>query len=169
MSLRDAVSHSLRRDARELQSSDVKYPACRRHEAPAGYHPSRPPVTRRSGGLGEPLAREGVGQHAQLDPASMQLRPQLGGRHQEPPRRDVQSARGIEDDVHLPSEVIRGHQRPSEVLRGPQRYSEAFRGPQRSSEVIRGHQRYSEAFRAHQRSSRGTQGRLAALMMYTSW
>jgi hypothetical protein len=37
----------------------------------------------------------------------MQLRPQLGGRRQEPHRRDVQSARGIEDDVHLPSEVIR--------------------------------------------------------------
>ena len=80
----------------------------------------------RSGGLEDPLAREGVGQHTQLDPTSMQLRPQLGGRRQEPHRRDVQSARGIEDDVHLPSEVIRGRQRPSEVLRDHQRPSGAL-------------------------------------------
>ena len=82
----------------------------------------------RSGALEEPLAREGVGQHAQLDPASMQLSPQLGGRRQEPHRRDVERARGIEDDVHLPSEAIRGHQRSSEVFRGTQRPSEANRG-----------------------------------------
>ena len=72
----------------------------------------------RSGGLEDPLAREGVGQHTQLDPTCMQLRPQLGGRRQEPHRRDVQSARGIEDDVHLPSEVIRGHQGYSRGTQG---------------------------------------------------